>query len=72
MSKIGTETAIPGLLKALEDSNEFVRWNAAFALGEIGSKTAIPGLLKALSDAEDSVRFSATDAIGKQLVLVMP
>jgi HEAT repeat protein len=65
LGKIGSETAIAELLKALEDSNKDVRRNAAEALGEIGLEEAIPALINALSDEEDSVRFSATDAIGK-------
>jgi HEAT repeat protein len=64
LGKIGSETAIAELLKALEDYR-YVRRNAAEALGEIGPEEAIPALINALSDAEDSVRFSATDAIGK-------
>jgi hypothetical protein len=53
------------LLKALEDSDEYVRRNAAFALGNIGSETAIPGLLKALEDSDKYVRGNAVEALGK-------
>ncbi|KAB0239985.1 TIR domain-containing protein [Microcystis aeruginosa EAWAG127a] len=52
------------LNQALEDSDWFVRWNAAEALGNIGSETAIPGLLKALKDSDWSVRSSAALALG--------
>ncbi|MDB9414575.1 HEAT repeat domain-containing protein [Microcystis aeruginosa] len=52
------------LLKALEDSDEYVRGNAAFALGKIGSETAIPGLLKALEDSDEYVRGNAAFALG--------
>jgi HEAT repeat protein len=53
------------LLKALEDSDDDVRWEAAFALGNIGSETAIAGLLKALEDSDYDVRRYAAEALGK-------
>ena len=53
------------LNQALEDSDWFVRWNAAEALGNIGSETAIPGLLKALEDSDRFVRGKAAEALGK-------
>ncbi len=65
LGKIGSETAIAGLVKALEDSNKDVRKNAAFALGEIGSETAIAGLLKALEDSDEYVRGNAAFALGE-------
>ncbi|TYT72341.1 HEAT repeat domain-containing protein, partial [Microcystis aeruginosa] len=43
LGNIGSEAAIPGLVKALEHSNEYVRINAAYALANIGSEAAIPG-----------------------------
>jgi len=52
------------LLKALEDSDEYVRMYAAEALGKIGSETAIPGLLKALEDSDEYVRRDAAEALG--------
>jgi hypothetical protein len=65
LGKIGSETAIAGLLKALEDSYYDVRGKAAFALGNIGSETAIPGLLKALEHSNKDVRRKAVEALGK-------
>ncbi|MCA2700030.1 MAG: HEAT repeat domain-containing protein [Microcystis sp. M179S2] len=53
------------LNQALEDSDWFVRWNAAEALGNIGSETAIPGLLKALEHSDRFVRGKAAEALGK-------
>jgi len=41
LGEIGSETAIPGLLEALEDSNEFVRFSATDAIGKIGSRYAL-------------------------------
>jgi vesicle coat complex subunit len=64
LGKIGSETAIPGLLKALEDSDSLVREEAAEVLGNIGSETAIPGLLKALEDSNKDVRMYAAEALG--------
>jgi hypothetical protein len=65
LGNIGSETAIPGLLKALEDSDEGVRGEAAVALGKIGSETAIPELLKALEHSNKDVRWKAAEALGK-------
>nr|WP_287697175.1 HEAT repeat domain-containing protein [Microcystis sp. M058S1] len=53
------------LLKALEDSDKYVRRNAAEALGKIGSETAIAGLLKALEDSNKDVRRKAVEALAK-------
>ncbi|NCS48645.1 MAG: TIR domain-containing protein, partial [Microcystis aeruginosa BK11-02] len=64
LGKIGSETAIAGLLKALEDSNKDVRRYAVEALGKIGSETAIPGLLKALEHSDYAVRRNAAFALG--------
>jgi HEAT repeat protein len=36
--EIGSERAIDGLLKLVEDSDSDVRWSAAEALGKIGSE----------------------------------
>ncbi|BBH41625.1 hypothetical protein myaer102_42430 [Microcystis viridis NIES-102] len=52
MGKIGSETAIPELLKALKDSDESVRGNAAEALGKIGSEAAMTGLIKCLKNPD--------------------
>ncbi|TRU49520.1 MAG: hypothetical protein EWV49_10285, partial [Microcystis aeruginosa Ma_QC_Ch_20071001_S25] len=53
------------LLKALEDSDWYVRRNAVEALAKIGSETAIAGLLKALEHYNDDVREKAAEALGK-------
>ena len=54
LGKTKSEVAIPGLLKALEDSDWNVRWSAADALGKLGLEAAIPGLLQALQVLADS------------------
>ncbi|WP_204153387.1 trypsin-like peptidase domain-containing protein, partial [Leptolyngbya sp. CCY15150] len=48
LGQTGSKAALPGLLNALEDSDSYVRRNAAEALGNLGSDAAIAGLLKAL------------------------
>jgi HEAT repeat protein/DNA polymerase III delta prime subunit len=60
-----SETAIPGLLKLVEDSDYNVRKIAAEALGEIGSDRAIPALLKLVEDSNYSVRCFAANALGE-------
>ena len=60
-----SEKAIPGLIKALEDDDYYVRSSAVEALGKIGSEVAIPDLIKALEDDDYDVRSSAADALGK-------
>ena len=62
LREIRTETAIPALLKALEDGDPHLRETAAFALGEIGSEAAIPTLLKLVR--ED---YSVSVGSGKHL-----
>ncbi len=52
LGKIGTETAIAGLLKALKDSYFSVRWKAAEALGKIGSEAAMTELIKCLKNPD--------------------
>ena len=60
-----SDSAIPGLLKLVEDSDSYVRRRAAEALGKIGSNTAIPGLLKLVEDSNSYVRRRAAEALGK-------
>ncbi|HBY81548.1 MAG TPA: hypothetical protein DEG47_32200, partial [Cyanobacteria bacterium UBA11148] len=70
LGKIGSNTAIPILLKLVQDSDvkdtyHTVRKMAAKALGKIGSNTAIPSLLKMLEDANSGVRESVAEALGE-------
>lgn len=59
--------AIPALVKALCDSNKFVRWAAARTLGRLEPREAdavVPGLMRLLNDREDaSVRITAAYAL---------
>jgi HEAT repeat protein len=61
------EAAIPALVKALCDSNKFVRWASARTLGRLSPRRAnevVPGLMKLLNDREDaSVRITAAAAL---------
>ncbi|MEQ8997055.1 MAG: HEAT repeat domain-containing protein [Coleofasciculus sp. B1-GNL1-01] len=59
-----SDSAIPGLLKLVEDSDYRVRCSAANALGYIGSERAIPALLKLVEDSHTYVRRRAADALG--------
>ncbi|MEQ9548065.1 MAG: HEAT repeat domain-containing protein [Coleofasciculus sp. G3-WIS-01] len=60
-----SDSAIPGLLKLVEDSDYFVRESAVYALGDIGSQRAIHGLLKLVKDSDYFVPRIAVYALGK-------
>ncbi len=55
---------IDALVRALGDTNDYVRWSAAVELGNI-VVPAIEPLCKALGDMNDSVRLYAAEALGK-------
>ena len=58
--------AIPGLHKMVSDRHEYVRLNAAWALGELKDQSALPLLTKmARSDSSPSVRGAANEALGR-------
>ena len=65
LGKIGSEQALLGLLKLVEDANHHVRWSVAHALGEIGSEQALPALLKLLENVSPTVCKWAVNALGK-------
>ena len=61
--------AVDPLVKALADSNQWVRWEAAKALGQIGDPTATQALVSALEDKMFDVRWLAAEgliAIGRE------
>ena len=66
LDKLGSEKVTPHLLKALEDSDEVIRWRAATALERLGSEEAIPSLLKVLKNPESFVHLNeAKKVLGK-------
>jgi hypothetical protein len=56
--------ALPALIGALEDENDWVRRAAAEALGGIGDRGAVPALIGALKDEKADVRQAAAGALG--------
>jgi HEAT repeat protein/uncharacterized protein DUF1573 len=58
--KIEGKAALPQLLLALQDDDEFVRFDVAQLLGRLGDKGAIPALLRAAkSDPDPDTRAAA-------------
>jgi len=60
----GIQTAVPGLLPLLDDTNPLVRAQAARALGVAKATQAIDALIKLLADADARVVASAITALG--------
>ena len=77
LAKIG-KPAVPSLMKAMNDVDDNVRWQAIVALGRIGSPGAnasIRKLVKALGDIDPDVRGSAAESLGilrAKIPLVIP
>jgi HEAT repeat protein len=67
LKAIAKELGVDGLLSSLQDGREFVRANAAAALGFSGKegRVAAPMLLLALKDSAQQVRSAAAAAIGR-------
>jgi HEAT repeat protein len=57
------DKAVKPLIKALADRNQWVRWEAAKALGQIGSSAATHALVKALEDRMFDVRWLAAQGL---------
>jgi HEAT repeat protein len=58
--------AAPALVRALSDSDPFVRWSAARTLGKISptsAETAVPALVELLKDADLDLRVAAAAAL---------
>ena len=63
---IGSEESVPYLLPLLNDKDEFVRREAAYALGPTKSRSATAALSeRLLNDKEDGVRGAAAVALGQ-------
>jgi HEAT repeat protein len=65
LGQIGTETAVAGLLEALNHDDSDVRCSAVSALGEISSEVAAVAVMRSLSDRDIFVRGRAAVALGK-------
>lgn len=72
LARMKSVTAVPALLRTLDDEERMVRWSAVLSLGEI-SRSALGreekrrvavGLAKVLRDGDRSVRYSAALALG--------
>ena len=57
--KLKKRKDVEGLIKALKDGDEFVRWLAARCLGEVEDSRAVEPLIEALKDSDASVRRRA-------------
>ena len=57
------EAAVPRLTDLLSDKREFVRWEAASALGDIADPSSAPALVQALEDKVFDVRWLAAQAL---------
>jgi cyclophilin family peptidyl-prolyl cis-trans isomerase len=60
----GIQSAVPGLVPLLDDTNPLVRANAARALGVAKATQAVDALIKLLADADARVTASAINALG--------
>jgi len=60
------KSALPSLVKALQDKEESVRDWAAYTVGYLGpdAKSALPSLVKLLKDKDQLVTMSAANALG--------
>lgn len=67
LGEVGSEaeSAVPFLLRILQDNESELRSNAARALGKIGDTDAIPGLINTLHDADLVLVGAGAEAIGR-------
>ncbi len=72
LGKCGGRGAKDGLLKALQDSVNFVRTQAAAGLGFLKDTTTLPDLIKALQDDYYGVRFAAVNSLAKFDFIAVP
>lgn len=65
------QQAVPSLIGALKDRREWVRWEAARALGEIGGPQATEALLESLEGDSFEIRWLAAEGLiraGREVV----
>lgn len=63
LGKLGDERAVPTLVEALSDSDEYVRKSAVTALRRIGGPEAMAGLRQALADRSEQVVLQAVNGL---------
>ena len=66
------DKAVPHLIEALKSDNQWMRWEAAKALGKIGDPAASQALINALEDKMFDVRWIAAEgliAIGRKSLI---
>jgi HEAT repeat protein len=64
LGNIGNVQAVEAWTAALNDSERFVRGQAAVALGNIGNPQAVEALMVALNHSDSDVRRQAVEALG--------
>jgi HEAT repeat protein len=55
--------SVAPLIRTLSNENDWVRWEAAKALGQIGNPESIQALLEALTDKQFEVRWLAAEGL---------
>ncbi len=65
MGKVDVATAVPTLLKALGDSEEWVRFSAIEGLGHLEDKGALDALLAIIESESGLVQEAALDAVAR-------
>jgi predicted NACHT family NTPase len=70
LGQIGSDVAIPGLLKLLEHPNSDIRQRAILALAQIKGEIVIQALLTAVHDPVFFVRWRATEDFGGEAVIM--
>lgn len=63
---------VSGLISALLDGNQDIRYQAASALGRIGDPSAMPALIARLHDSDAGVRWISAIALGRMGKAVIP
>lgn len=59
------KSALPYLIRALQDSEGAIRYRAAETLGVLGDSSCVPALIQSLQDSENWVRWKAAEALGR-------
>ncbi len=65
LGKLGSQEAVPSLMRAIQDKDELVRGSAAKALGRMSVQEAVPALIETLRDQDFTVGNEAAQALAK-------